>query len=282
MAYGVGIGAEKAGTTWLAGYFYEHPEVFMAPYKEMHYFDSWHLLRHATDNWRRYLKRRTYNLAKYGPNNGISTPDQIRDLQNLYRGSCFRSDKAYRAFLDYGAAGKKLSAEITPTYTDLDAAGFRHMAKVLPGVKLILIVRNPIDRFVSQVRMDRSYGKARADWPLERILSHPHYRRRGDYRRTLLEAEKAVDPSRILLTFYERLFDPAHRERELRRICTFFDISYRPPGSEEPSNVARDKTFSLDADGRRYLAQHYEEVMRFMAKYDGGLPPSWQADLDRL
>lgn len=282
MSYVVGIGAQKAGTTWLAGYFYEHDEVFMAPYKEMHYFDSYHLWRHAAENWRRYLRRRTYNLAKYGPNNGIASPEQVRDLQNLYLRTCFSSDKAYRAFLDYGRNGRKLSAEITPTYTDLDANAFRHMAKCLPGVKLILIARNPVDRFVSQVRMDRSYGSRRADWPLDRILNHVHYRRRGDYKRTLLEAEKAIDPERIHVVFYERLFDLNHRVEELKRICAFLDIGYRPPFSEERSNAARDKSFSLDVDGRRYVAQRYAEVLRFMAKYEGGLPDSWQSDLDRL
>ncbi len=281
MTYVVGIGAQKAGTTWLAGYFYEHDEVFMSPYKEMHYFDSFHNLRLAGENWRRYLRRRTYNLAKYGPNNGISTPAQVRDLQNLYLGSCFRSDRAYRAFLDYGAVDKKVSAEITPTYTDLNAAGFRHMAKCLPGVRLILIARNPVDRFVSQVRMDRGYGSHRADWPLKRILAYALYRYRGDYKRMLQEAEKTIDPSRIHVVFYERLFDAAHREAELRRLCAFLEIGYREPLSEERSNAARDKSFVLDADGRRYVAQHYAEVMRFMERY-GELPASWEADLARL
>ena len=33
------IGAQKAGTTWLARILSSHPELFMSPVKELHYFD---------------------------------------------------------------------------------------------------------------------------------------------------------------------------------------------------------------------------------------------------
>jgi hypothetical protein len=64
MNYLIGIGAQKAGTTWLAEYLYGHDEVFMSPYKEMRYFDSRHVWRFSADNWRLYLKRRGIDLAK--------------------------------------------------------------------------------------------------------------------------------------------------------------------------------------------------------------------------
>jgi hypothetical protein len=35
----IGIGAQRSGTTWLATYFYHHPEVFMPLLKELHFFN---------------------------------------------------------------------------------------------------------------------------------------------------------------------------------------------------------------------------------------------------
>ena len=35
-----GIGAQKAGTTFLADYFSKHPEFMMSDLKELHYFDA--------------------------------------------------------------------------------------------------------------------------------------------------------------------------------------------------------------------------------------------------
>jgi hypothetical protein len=282
MNYLVGIGAQKAGTTWLADYFYAHPEVFMAPYKEMHYFDSYHNIEQVGSNFRLYMRRRAIDLTKYGPQNFVATPEQSSDLHRLYLRTCFRSDRAYKAFLDYGAEDKRVSAEITPAYTDLSFKGYRHIARCLPDVKLLLIARNPIDRFVSQVRMDRRYGKKRGYEPISYQLSHFRYRRKGDYRRTLTEAERAVDQSRIHVVFFERLFDSAQMAREIARICSFVGVSYVEPPTVDKSNAARDKSFVLDADQRREVARHYEDVMRFMARYEGGLPESWQADLDRI
>jgi len=203
-------------------------------------------------------------------------------LHKLYLWTCLRSDRAYRMFLDYGGADKKLCAEITPTYADLDADGFRHIDNCLPGVQFVLIARNPVDRFVSQVRMDRRYGKRRSHKTLSYLLAHPHYRRRGDYKRTLVEAEKAIGSDRILVVFFERLFDVGQAGHELERICEFLGISYMKPSTDQKSNAAKDHSFVIDDEQRREVARHYADVMDYMARYGDGLPASWLADLDRL
>ena len=281
MSYVVGIGAQKAGTTWLAEYFYEHDEVFMSPYKEMLYFDACHLPAHGINNWRQYWRRRHIDLSKYGPNNGIDTPEQSRDIHNLYLRTCMRSDKAYRDLLDYGAEGKLASCDMTPTYTDLDATGYAHMKKCLGDPKIIFLVRNPIDRFISQARMDRRDGKRRSYRQPMKLLQHHHYRKRGDYKRTLIELRKVFEPEKIHVAFYEKLFAPETRDSELKDICDFMGIGFRNPASRERSNAARDKSFSLDENQRREVARHYEPVMRYMEEY-GTLPQSWIKDLESI
>jgi flagellin-specific chaperone FliS len=49
--YFVGIGAQKAGTTWLANYLDAHPQVAFSPIKELHFFDAVFL---------KYFKRSDY------------------------------------------------------------------------------------------------------------------------------------------------------------------------------------------------------------------------------
>jgi hypothetical protein len=36
----VGVGAQKAGPTWLFDYLGRHPDVAVSPIKELHYFDQ--------------------------------------------------------------------------------------------------------------------------------------------------------------------------------------------------------------------------------------------------
>ena len=52
--YFVCIGAQKAGTTWLARMLSRHPQVFVTPVKEIHYFDHVRgVTQHLADRKRR-------------------------------------------------------------------------------------------------------------------------------------------------------------------------------------------------------------------------------------
>lgn len=52
----LGVGAQKAGTTWLYDYLNDHPQTDMGLYKEYHLFDNLHVPsptpRPRQDNWR--------------------------------------------------------------------------------------------------------------------------------------------------------------------------------------------------------------------------------------
>jgi hypothetical protein len=43
----LGVGAQKAGTSWLYRYLKSHPEIFMSPIKEMHFFGT----RYKAKGW---------------------------------------------------------------------------------------------------------------------------------------------------------------------------------------------------------------------------------------
>ena len=52
----IGVGAQKAGTTWLFEYLGQHPDVAMSPIKELHFFDVIHrpdLCAFFSENFRR-------------------------------------------------------------------------------------------------------------------------------------------------------------------------------------------------------------------------------------
>lgn len=95
------IGAPKAGTTALAAYLAVHPQVFVAPEKEVHYFDT-----------------------QYGRGT------------DWYRGRFA------------GVRGEAAVGEASPTYMYNDVA-LERIAASLPGVKLIAVLRNPVDRAYS-------------------------------------------------------------------------------------------------------------------------------------
>lgn len=108
------IGAPKAGTTSLAAYLAEHPDVFIAPEKEVHFFN-----------------------------------------RNFDKGTDW-----YRSrFAD--ARGQKAIGEASPTYMYLPHALDR-IAETLPDVRLIAILRNPIDRAYSHYWWMRAMFESRS------------------------------------------------------------------------------------------------------------------------
>jgi len=282
MTYFVGIGAQKSGTTWLAEYLYDHPDVFMSPYKEMRFFDSkWNFRRAASmSNFRQWWTRRHIDLAKYGPFNFIENRDESDDIHKLYIKSCFRSDSAYFSLINYGAAGKICSGEITPTYSDLSASAFRDMDRILPGCKFIFIARNPADRFASQLKMHQKKQSHRK-LPVQALLTSHHYRRRGDYKRTLEELFSVVGRERVIVLFYERLFDPATANDCVRRLCAHLGISYL---SGDISRIADPHLGAdevvLTPDERALIVRNYAPVFEYMREFDpDGLPARWEDDL---
>src|SRR5690348_13792012 len=75
----LGVGAPRTGTTWLHSNLRRHPEIWMAPVKEIHYFDRRHQSRwenryyrnHARKRMRRYGRLRTYRKALRPGNSGF-------------------------------------------------------------------------------------------------------------------------------------------------------------------------------------------------------------------
>lgn len=116
----LGIGAERGGTTWLAKCLEEHPEINFAKMKEVFFFNKFdpHFLKAANPNYERGL---------------------------IWYQSNFWPEKS------------GLRGEFSPTYLfDMEAA--RRIKKHNQEVKLVLVLRDPVDRAYSQYLNDVSMG----------------------------------------------------------------------------------------------------------------------------
>lgn len=193
------IGAQKAGTTWLQQQLQQHPDVFV-PREEIHFFDK------------------AYNYEK-----GVDW---------------------YRQFFA-GVTGEKAVGEKTPDYCWTGTAGaeghlpdvHRNIHDLLPQVKLVLVVRNPVDRAISAVNHIIRSGRLSPRYSVDELLT-------GE-KRALVEPHGVIDYGRYMnhISAYLELFD-----REQLKILIFEEDIVRSParGLEE---VARfldvDHTFSF-------------------------------------
>lgn len=273
-----GVGATKAGTSWLYCYLHGHPDCHLRSVKELHYFDA----RDRDDcEWQAGRFRHRQREAESAGNMArVDDYDLLIGLQETDENS-----SAYLHYLNDGRGEKKLVADITPSYSLLSADRFRAMGRLTADVRFIYILRDPVARFWSHVRMkakrregDTGSFQEWADrifWRMERgrnagILN------RGNYREVLENLRSAVVPSRLLVLFYEDLFSAA----TVNRICEFLGIRQHPADFSRTVNTGAELVMSGKQKGlaREWLADQYEYVG---AHFDN-VPDAWKTDRMRV
>jgi len=164
----IGIGSQRAGSTLLHRILDECTDIFMHPVKELHYFDTLYNVRHQdvlTQYSQRQLDRELDRLIKEKDHSYISSKKYkcfLRANKILASKKIEKVDylDLYRPCL----MGNPTVGEITPEYMILPEEGVKHMADML-GKKtpIILITRDPVERFVSAFKLLKAYGKENVD-----------------------------------------------------------------------------------------------------------------------
>ncbi len=311
------LGAQKAGTTWLAELFSSHTDLHFSPRKEVHYFD----VRHGLT--RNRLPSRTLTVGLKAAHTVIGAFfDRLRVayLRNDMYNSTGSGHRAYLAFLNYGADQPRYLCDFTPAYAMLDKDGIADILSVSPRARFLFVLRDPVDRLWSSMRMSatRKAGAVpRYRDPLGRM---PYYRRavrmlqgartvvrghsqvqsqiasnahamadafankrstkvngRSDYVHTLNTLANLPE-EQVCVTFFETLF-----EREsIAQICAFLGISADFVVPDQPQNqgVGLPLPPQIGAGFLRRLAPQYSHCAALFS--EAALPPRWQSRIDRL
>ncbi|MFQ5530695.1 MAG: sulfotransferase, partial [Gemmatimonadota bacterium] len=175
----LGIGAMRAGTSWLAEHLAKHPEISM-PRKEIHFFN-------------RRFDRQLIPLLP-------------RSVEARMR---------YRArFVGAGLSGR-LTGEFTPAYALLDPDRIATVHEWMPRARLLFIMRDPVDRAWSQAKHDYAgwLGRDAATAPEEELrafFARPRVQQRADYATSLENWLRCFDRGQLFMTFLEHVkADPA-------------------------------------------------------------------------
>jgi hypothetical protein len=194
----IGIGAPKAGTTWLARCLAEHPQVYMAPVKETSFF------RYQDPDGR---------LAEY------------------------------EAHFD-GAAPAAAVGEFTTSYLESERPPAA-IHRLLPNVRLLVSLRNPIDQVYSHywhlARQNFHSGNQSESYTFEEAIE-----RFGD---KMFAAAKYHDHLQRWLTFFDRsqflvlFYDDLRSQPDhvLRQTYSFLgvDADFVPPSTHETGAAVR-------------------------------------------
>lgn len=279
-----GLGATKAGTSWLQYYLERHPEVHLWPHKELHYFDALDRGK-VMEQIDQLCDKRTALRAKMRRAEGAGA-DRLRfEVSEIDRylgllGRGVERPGAYLAFLKKGRKGAPVVGDITPAYALLDETRLRKMADLGPVTKFIYLLRDPIDRLWSNIRMMAGWKGGseaeiadRANWIFDRWTRGEEHAlaERCDYEGPLRRILAVIPEKDRFLGFYEELF----RADTVSRLCAFLGIETRPAPMD--TRVHQSARIEMDPSRRaiaaRTLAPQYDHVNRLM----GRIPAGWHA-----
>ena len=249
----------------------------MSPIKELQHFNARlrpEILPRVDANVIKALCRVSERTGDGDP--ARSTPYQRAVLDALRsRVRMIWQEDEYPNFFLNRVGDRRVMCEITPEYSLFDRAQFERMATILPAVRFALVMRNPIDRYWSDLHLLVSRGASLPDEArIVEALDDPLQWSRCDYPRTLNELLAVVDGKDVFLEFFERLFD----DSAMAKLCGFLGIDFQPGayGSrvhDVPHPVAPE---GLRAKLYARLSRVYEAIY---ARFAGDVPDSWRDDM---
>lgn len=179
------IGAEKSATTWLYNKLKQHPEIFMPETKEILYF------------------------------NKLDSNLNERNLFNKKKLSWYKN--FFSEVTDEIAVG-----EVSPMYI-CDPLAAKRIKKTIDNIKIIAILRNPIDRAYSHYWMAKSKGDTYLDFKEIVQKKERKFIKRGLYYRQLVEYYQLFDKNKIKIVLFSEMLN--NKEKELKNIYDFLEIN---------------------------------------------------------
>lgn len=278
----VGIGAQRSGTTWLAQYLRDHPDVGFSPLKEIRFFDSKYVdSLHGIVYSPLQKKLALRGLLGELYRRPFAVPALAWHLRGIQR----HNDASYRAFMEACARGRKIGGEISPSYALLNEAAIKKMDDLLGGPRYFLSLRNPADRLRSEASFRRN--RLGADEDIEqsdiaalvarRLEESPHLNFQG----TVERYDKVVGPDRFKVYFYEDLFDPERQQAVLDGITGFLGIA--PKAGDTGKRINASPKLDHDDEERGLIVKALSGQYRFAeARFGDSLPANWRQDLALL
>lgn len=227
MLHFLGIGAQKAGTTWLYKQLASHPQVRFPAGKELHYWD----LREA--------------------------------------GRRDEPDHWYQGRFPAPPSADIRQGEITPAYAALSAESVARIAALYPELRILFILRNPIERAWSAAQMALrgaclTNAEASDAWFLE-IFRGRGSRLRGDYPRTLSLWRQHFGAEPVQVLDYEQI--GAAPRTFLNQVATHLGLDPAPFAERAEAELAAriqprySRSPPLRPSLIRPLCDQYREIM---------------------
>lgn len=192
----LGLGAQKAGTSWLHSYLSGYGSVSMGFVKELHVWDAKYVL--GCEKFR-VRTSQLFSLRKQ---------DWLRfAMQNI--------EGFYEWYFKPKFAQKiNITGDITPSYCGLDVSQLmqikQRILKMGAAPRVVFIMRDPFERCWSAIRFQKRRGLIQQDLSDERLLlthfKDHEFQFRTRYEVACRNIDRAFSDNEVFYCFYEALF----------------------------------------------------------------------------
>lgn len=193
----LGVGVEKAGTSWVAECLAQHPQICFASQKEVHFFNK-----------------------------------------NHEKGLTF-----YQSYFKNYPLDNEKKGEFTPRYFYNQQVPER-IKKHFPQVKIIICLRNPLDRLHSHYYHNIAHGRLSQKVPLEKAIQHnPDFINYGMYSQMLKKYFNIFSRENILVIIYKDIQEKP--QQIIQQIYNFIgvDQNFIPPALHQQVNSGAEKKY---------------------------------------
>jgi hypothetical protein len=297
----LGIGAAKAGTGWLYDQLALHPEVWMPPIKELHYFAN-ETRQHAfgpriSSIMVKTLSRfqRQYDRDRCASLNAkrikmFNKPLDERDIIFLKLATTPETAAGLDAYANFfSLKGDALSGEITPAYSTLKPAVVKEINERFPRLKLVFLARDPIGRALSHLQLYRRQADANPTGPfrdfdlqnvdsIRAVLGKENTDVRSRPTETIRRWRQFFPAEQLHIELFDDLGSDAAGVRA--RIFRFLGISPEKGGEAIPADFNRKSTqtkYPITPQARDLLIELYRDEILACAEAFGGAAKTWPA-----
>ena len=263
------IGAQKAGTTWLYQNLAYHPLLYLPPIKEISYFSSLYIDGASADNLKHRIAQARDAKAWWeaGAHDEIKRREQLAIIDGL--NSAEISDDWYRRVYANREVDQ-VGLDISPSYSILPRDGIRHLLHLNPNVKVIILLRDPVERLLSHAIMLKA-SEGGAESLAEIIASDAFFTLASysDYGKWVLRWIGMLSRERVLVEYLPNI---AHRPLDvLRRVCQFAGVPFHRHFFTEAHKPVFQNQMQFDYDDEA-LAIARQRLAPLVADFHDRLP----------
>ncbi len=238
------VGPQRTGTTWLHANLRYHPEIFLSEPKELFFFS----------------RLKTRGAPKF----------QSDDLGWYLR---FFRDRAWRFAMKTAISlwryqqwyWPRARGEATATYAALDPDVIREVAILNPDIKVILMIRDPIDRAWSHAKKDLVRNRARnmadiSETEFKAFFTDPYQRQCARYVENCDNWAAHLKEGHLLVAFFDDI--ASQPETLLLRVMSFLGVT------SDARYIDRAVRESVNPTAQSEIPEHYRQFLADLFKDD--------------